>query len=450
MGTLAHLVLLQNQLFHPFSQENPLQTGTGLGLAIVSSIVTSEVVGGKVDVWSQEGVGTEIKVTFNAEVDDDEFGELNDMEPIPHEAGPLPVVSLIGFDGSDQGTSRLKKIFRSYLEDWWQFDVVADIQKSNIVILNEEVGPVIMATENQDTSRPFIILSAGRGSPSIMHVATEHERIGGFCRILYKPGGPSRLRNILELAIRASDSPRQNTMLDDVSSSFTVDETGLRMPLRNSEESHFRGWPAMVPRSTSVFPESKTPSSVPSIGNLDGRERNHSLPVPPHVSSPSRTLKDPGLICDHDGIQTASHESRFESRSLVSLPNPLADASQRKPVLEILGPQWSEDRLHSVEVKTSGSLQTAETSLLTSSEAALFETGAAKVTPSSQVISPTDDHRKTKEQPGSPISSSISSVISVGQSGTLLESSVQSEINKKQKRFRVLVVEDNAILRNLL
>ena len=30
---------LKNQLFHPFSQENPLQTGTGLGLAIVSSIV---------------------------------------------------------------------------------------------------------------------------------------------------------------------------------------------------------------------------------------------------------------------------------------------------------------------------------------------------------------------------------------------------------------------------
>jgi len=87
---------------------------------------------------------------------------------------------------------------------------------------------------------------------------------------------------------------------------------------------------------------------------------------------------------------------------------------------------------------------------LTSSEAALFETGAAKVPPPSQVTSPTDDHRKTKEQPSSPISSSISSVISVGQSGTLLESSVQSEVNEKQKRFRVLVVEDNAILRNLL
>ena len=54
-------VYLQNHLFHPFSQENPLQTGTGLGLAIVNSIVRSRSVDGKVDVWSAEGVGTEIK-----------------------------------------------------------------------------------------------------------------------------------------------------------------------------------------------------------------------------------------------------------------------------------------------------------------------------------------------------------------------------------------------------
>ena len=427
-----------------------MQTGTGLGLAIVSSIVTSEVIGGKVDVWSQEGVGTEIKVTFNAEVDDDEFGELNDMEPIPRETGPLPVISLIGFDGSHQGTSRLKKIFCSYLEDWWQFDVVADIQRSNIVILNEEVGPVIMATENQDTSRPFIILSAGRGSPSIMHVATEHERIGGFCRILYKPGGPSRLRSILELAIRASDSLEQNTISDDVSPGFTVDETRLRMPLRNSKESHLRRWPALVPRSTSVFPESKTVLSVPSVGNVNGREQNNSLPVPPHVSSPSRTMKDPRSTHDHDGTKPTPHESRSESRSLVGLPDPLTDASQRKPVLEILGPQWSEDRLYNVEIRTPGSLQTAQMSLPTNPKAALFETGAAKVTPPSQVISLTDDHRKPKDQHSSTISSSISSVVSVGISGGLLESSVQSEVNRKQKRFRVLVVEDNAILRNLL
>lgn len=49
---------LKDQLFHPFSQENPLQTGTGLGLAIVNSIIRSDSVNGKVDVWSSEGLST--------------------------------------------------------------------------------------------------------------------------------------------------------------------------------------------------------------------------------------------------------------------------------------------------------------------------------------------------------------------------------------------------------
>jgi K+-sensing histidine kinase KdpD len=75
-------------LFHPFSQENPLQTGTGLGLAIVSSIVTSENVGGKVDVWSGEGVGTEIKVTFPAEVPEDPVNATyGEMQPFKVEDG---------------------------------------------------------------------------------------------------------------------------------------------------------------------------------------------------------------------------------------------------------------------------------------------------------------------------------------------------------------------------
>ena len=54
-------------MFQPFSQENPLHTGTGLGLAIVNSIVKSEGVRGKVDVYSAEGLGTEIRVTIETE-----------------------------------------------------------------------------------------------------------------------------------------------------------------------------------------------------------------------------------------------------------------------------------------------------------------------------------------------------------------------------------------------
>jgi signal transduction histidine kinase len=53
---------LHSHLFTPFSQENPLNTGTGLGLSIVLQIVRS--LGGTIDVQSEQGVGTKVKISL--------------------------------------------------------------------------------------------------------------------------------------------------------------------------------------------------------------------------------------------------------------------------------------------------------------------------------------------------------------------------------------------------
>lgn len=53
---------LSSHLFTPFSQENSLNPGTGLGLSIVLQIVRS--LGGTIDVQSEQGVGTEVKVSL--------------------------------------------------------------------------------------------------------------------------------------------------------------------------------------------------------------------------------------------------------------------------------------------------------------------------------------------------------------------------------------------------
>ena len=271
LASLRHLP--QNQLFHPFSQENPLQTGTGLGLAIVNSIVTSTSVGGKVEVWSEEGVGTEIKVTFFSERPDGDDGILPDMEPLKLDGqDDHPTVSLVGFDTPHQGTKLLRRVLHTYLTSWWGFELHTGDDYGDIVILNDDPSPVFAATERRDTSRPFIILSAMRGNPTVMAIANEHERIGGFCRILYKPGGPSRLRAILKLSLHAfkigsrsgassQQSPRIGAHVRNIPS---VDETersvpGASIPRRHSEESHLRSHrhptrPAMSQRSTTAKP----------------------------------------------------------------------------------------------------------------------------------------------------------------------------------------------------
>jgi hypothetical protein len=208
----------QNQLFHPFSQENPLQTGTGLGLTIVNSIVQSESVGGKIDVWSKEGVGTEIKVVFLAR-------KLDEVQDPSLERRRLtfdnpPTVSLVGFDESHPGERLLRAVFANYLVSWWGFKIQpASSEYGELVILNNDPSAVVVATEKRDTRRPFILLSSSRGNPRIMTIVSKYQQIGGFCRIVHKPGGPSRLGSVLKLCLHACN-------------------IGSRLPSSETEQSH--------------------------------------------------------------------------------------------------------------------------------------------------------------------------------------------------------------------
>lgn len=191
----------QNHLFHPFSQENPLQTGTGLGLAIVNSIVRSQSVDGKVDVWSAEGVGTEIKITFTAEkVEDQDVSERDTELTKLYDTVHPPSVSLIGFDTSHKGVEVLRTVLSSYLVNWWGLTLADDTESGDVAIINED--PTFVAQE-KDRRRPLVVLSSLRGDPKLMTVVNEYERIGGFCRIVFKPVGPHRLYSVLKLCLHA-------------------------------------------------------------------------------------------------------------------------------------------------------------------------------------------------------------------------------------------------------
>ncbi|TFK72969.1 hypothetical protein BDN72DRAFT_876194 [Pluteus cervinus] len=252
---------LKNQLFHPFSQENPLQAGTGLGLAIVNAIVQSESVGGKVDVWSEEGAGTEIKVTFTAErvepLDPVVDTNSSHFEGLPHR----PTVTLLGFDVPQKGFQLLKTVICTYLVSWWGFEIQTGPGHGDIVIVNDDPAPLIAATERRDITRPFILLSAARGGPTSMTIASDYERIGGFCRILYKPTGPIRLRAVLNLCLHALNigNRARDPIPEDPVSNPPVDDNELRgsgSPLfrRNSEERSALQRPLMTPRSLTVHP----------------------------------------------------------------------------------------------------------------------------------------------------------------------------------------------------
>ena len=330
---------LRNQLFHPFSQENPLQTGTGLGLAIVNGIVRSSSVEGKVDVWSSENVGTDIKISFMAQTVEDTEGSPvhSELWRVEDFARP-PSVSLVGFDIAHRGIELLRDVLVRYMQTWWGLVVLpnGNDELGDIVIVNEDPSYIAEAVANKDIARPMILLSSVRGDPHLMSIVTDFENVGGFCRVLYKPGGPSRLHSGLKLCI----------------SSLLI---GQR-------------------------------SRVPSLrGNLSRTQMGKVIPFT--INGPKRhnsDLDNAGGSRPRLGPRSITHESRLETISggvpMMRMPTPSPD-SPRTP-------------------------------------------------------SPGSDGRN-------------SPTVAVGTGGILLKSSIGT-VDSSTMRARVLVVEDNHILRDLL
>lgn len=151
---------------------------------------------------SEEGVGTDIKVTFEAEV----LGESNNLhEPFVFDdyARP-PIITLLGFKRRSRGTQLLYDVLCKYLRSWWGFPLQQDNEElGDIIISNEDPYPVVAALEQMNTHRSFIILSSSRGSPRLLSICNAYENNGGFCRIVNKPGGPFRLRAALKQLLKA-------------------------------------------------------------------------------------------------------------------------------------------------------------------------------------------------------------------------------------------------------
>ena len=325
---------LKNQLFHPFSQENPLQTGTGLGLAIVNSIVRSSSVEGKVDVWSSESVGTDIKISFMAETVEDTEGSpvLSELWRTEDFARP-PSVSLIGFNIAHRGIELSRDVLVGYLQVWWNLVVLPDgsDELGDIVIVNEDPSYVAEAVASKDVSRPMILLSSVRGDPHLMSIVTDFENVGGFCRVLYKPGGPSRLHSGLKLCIRSlligqrSRVPSMRGNLSRMQMERVVPLIANGPKRHNSDmDTHSDSRPPLGPRSITIEPRLGTTSE-------DAPRTAARIPPPdsPRTPSPSSDGRSsPTVPVGTSGILLKSSigtvdSSKLRARVLVVEDNPI-------------------------------------------------------------------------------------------------------------------------------
>ncbi|WVR06967.1 hypothetical protein IAU60_004003 [Kwoniella sp. DSM 27419] len=287
---------LKDQLFHPFSQENPLQTGTGLGLAIVNSIVRGENVNGKVDVWSAEGMGTEIRVSFEVEAieDDDETSSTTSSAVSSTMSSDSSLafgqgysVGFASFAPDHRGHRLSSEVLSSYVNAW-RFDV-ADRANADIVVVNEDEA---VLDELYHKDKAIIMLSAIRGFDR-HHVSNEINRNGGFCHVLFKPVAPTVLNRALHSAMewlsarkpdpqdgsfdferppisRGSSGASQesaSTISELSSVRFNTSSREARLPLqrrRSEENEQVPTRPSMAPRGVTYHAPRRVASSTAS------------------------------------------------------------------------------------------------------------------------------------------------------------------------------------------
>ncbi|TKY90199.1 hypothetical protein EX895_000197 [Sporisorium graminicola] len=223
---------LEEQLFHPFTQENPHGTGTGLGLSIVNSIVQSPSMNGKIDVWSTEGEGTEIRVTCELELCEDDDVEGPTYKPAVN-VHQTYTVALLGFDES-RGDQDLCHALEGYFLNWWEFklseQVQADdhIKHSDVLVINDDMQLLEKVKAQRGLELPPVIfLTASRGESEIAMACEAYHAAGGVARILFKPAGPAKLESVVDFCLQCLERRRAG---DPVSSEETKPSTPLPSP----------------------------------------------------------------------------------------------------------------------------------------------------------------------------------------------------------------------------
>ena len=315
---------LKEQLFQPFSQENPLQTGTGLGLAIVNSIVRSENVNGKVDVWSSEGMGTEIRVSFDAEVVDEEedCSSASSTASITSSFVRGQSLSLLAFDTAHRGHMLSLEVLGAYAAAW-HFDFEDD---GDILVINEDES---VLNDKLTLRRPIIFLLTER-RPGATAIRDRVNNAGGYCQILYKPVGPQAFRTTLHSAVDwieskgyerptlsrgasgvSQESQESNSTISELSSNrFDRPVLDSRIPLtrRRSEEKEQQSTrPIMAPRGVTYH--------APRRASLDEEPPSRESPG---LSSPTSTISTISLADGGVMLKTAALPLELPRRDRVA------------------------------------------------------------------------------------------------------------------------------------
>ncbi|THW74462.1 hypothetical protein D6D19_04817 [Aureobasidium pullulans] len=220
---------LQNHLFRPFAQEDPLQSGAGLGLSMVQQIVKN--MGGEVYVQSELDKGTEVRIEVIMLKASSSAVDAEAASPMPEAREELRGSKAVYIDPptTPTGESPTQRSFRKVLDrqcwNWFnmEFETVSSVDE----VKNAEF--VVTASRNLpemkdrliEIAKPAIIFC--ENSPGIRQAYEDSEtlRQAVATNFIAQPFGPRKLANALVLCKKQRGQVLENITIQRDTDLFT-------------------------------------------------------------------------------------------------------------------------------------------------------------------------------------------------------------------------------------
>jgi len=251
--------------------------GTGLGMSIVKQIV--DLSGGRIDIRSELGKGTEVKLSLplaNCLINsDDTPAKVNLSYPNEDPIDALRrraqgrTVTIRGFDSSTSADSDLhaasllglKASIEKYVKEWFHLEIVSNDQAADIVI-SDESAFLSTATEPGNKFRSQLILCSNGTRRNIYMSRLEP---GQTVEFVSKPCGPHRIAKALLNCLDTEDALAKAGIEPRSSIGFspTAGHINRSVPFPKVEASKRR--PSFKHRvSSGLVPNLETMESLPS------------------------------------------------------------------------------------------------------------------------------------------------------------------------------------------
>ncbi|KAI9374448.1 hypothetical protein BJX61DRAFT_302371 [Aspergillus egyptiacus] len=212
---------LQSNVFKPFSQEDPLCPGSGLGLSIVHQTVVS--LGGKLDITSTKGVGTEVTVkvdlprTPNAEITqgDDRRDTISQTKDLVRGKS----VGLVGFDSPGEHIDPALALLRSSLtrmyQEHFRMDVgfvapgskgkTYDIYVVRSAYLQEVEKIRQQGSDQKGAARPVLVICSTPQAAQKLSTDASQQPSGSVYEFISQPCGPYKVANALRACVKRQE-----------------------------------------------------------------------------------------------------------------------------------------------------------------------------------------------------------------------------------------------------